>query len=142
MWVPKARRGDNGVSQLSLRSNPYVSSIFYSTCFWAGDTFAPKLTVKNPAGEEVSIQPFLQNAFLDMWEMVAKTLGDLEGVLGFEVCLFLPHAVLQLMLEKIMNEPHRGYIDLQSMHAFDYNTDLHLGAVRECAIPNMLTICQ
>ncbi len=30
-----------------------------------------------------------------------------------------------------MNEPHRGYIDLQSMHAFDYNTDLHLSHVRE-----------
>ena len=30
-----------------------------------------------------------------------------------------------------MNEPHRGYIDLQSMHAFDYNTDLHLGPVRK-----------
>ena len=33
---------------------------------------------------------------------------------------------------QIMNEPHRGYIDLQSMHAFDYNTDLHLGHVRKC----------
>lgn len=31
-----------------------------------------------------------------------------------------------------MNEPHRGYIELQSMHEFDYNTDLHLGHVREC----------
>ena len=30
-----------------------------------------------------------------------------------------------------MNEPHRGYIELQSMHAFDYNTDLHLGHVRK-----------
>lgn len=28
-----------------------------------------------------------------------------------------------------MNEPHRGYVDLQSLHGFDYNTDLHLGAV-------------
>ncbi len=31
-----------------------------------------------------------------------------------------------------MNEPHRGYIELQSMHAFDYNSDLHLGHVRKC----------
>ena len=31
----------------------------------------------------------------------------------------------------MMNEPHRGYVELQSMHAFDYNTDLHLGHVRE-----------
>ena len=29
-----------------------------------------------------------------------------------------------------MNEPHRGYIELPSMHAFDYNTDLHLAHVR------------
>jgi hypothetical protein len=32
----------------------------------------------------------------------------------------------------MMNEPHRGYIDLKSLHEFDYNTDLHLGVVREC----------
>ena len=31
----------------------------------------------------------------------------------------------------MMNEPHRGYIDLQSLHSFDYNTDLHLAHVRE-----------
>jgi|SRR6266850_1495228 len=30
----------------------------------------------------------------------------------------------------MMNEPHRGYIDLPSLHKFDYNTDLHLGTVR------------
>lgn len=30
----------------------------------------------------------------------------------------------------MMNEPHRGYIELPSMHAFDYNTDLHLAHVR------------
>ena len=33
-----------------------------------------------------------------------------------------------------MNEPHRGYVDLQSMHGFDYNTDLHLGPVRTCFV--------
>ena len=37
-----------------------------------------------------------------------------------------------------MNEPHRGYIDLQSMHAFDYNTDLHLGAIRESLYGNIV----
>lgn len=30
-----------------------------------------------------------------------------------------------------MNEPHRGYVELQSLHEFDYNTDLHLGHVRK-----------
>jgi hypothetical protein len=32
-----------------------------------------------------------------------------------------------------MNEPHRGYIELPSLYKFDYNTDLHLSYVRECA---------
>jgi len=32
-----------------------------------------------------------------------------------------------------MNEPHRGYIDLPSLHEFDYNTDLHLSHVRACS---------
>lgn len=32
-----------------------------------------------------------------------------------------------------MNEPHRGYVEMHSMHAFDYNTDLHLGPIRTYA---------
>lgn len=56
-----------------------------STCFWAGDIFAPKLLVKNKHNQEVPIQQFLQNAFLDMWDMVVRTVGDLEGVLGIQV---------------------------------------------------------
>lgn len=48
--------------------------------------FAPKLRVKDVEGKEVSIQTFLQTAFLNMWKVVSKTVGDLEGVLGFEVC--------------------------------------------------------
>ena len=47
--------------------------------------FAPKLKVKGKGGKDVPIQEFLQGAFLDMWEVVARALGDLEGVLGFEV---------------------------------------------------------
>lgn len=35
--------------------------------------------------------------------------------------------------EQMMNEPHRGYIDLPSLHKFDYNTDLHLSYVRTCS---------
>ena len=53
---------------------------------WAGDTFAPKLCVR----DGVSIQSFLQDAFLDMWETVVRAVGDLDSVLGFEVrCLAL-----------------------------------------------------
>ncbi|KAI6015142.1 glycoside hydrolase family 5 protein [Pisolithus orientalis] len=59
------------------------------------------------------VQQFLQEAFLDMYTVVVKALGDIEGVLGFE----------------IMNEPHRGYIDLPSLYQFNYNTDLHLSYV-------------
>ncbi|KAJ7672413.1 glycoside hydrolase [Mycena polygramma] len=84
-----------------------------ATLFWAGDTFAPKLLIKDRHGNEVPVQQFLQNAFLDSWEVLVKAVGDLDGVLGFEM----------------MNEPHRGYIDLKSLHEFDYNTDLHLSHV-------------
>ena len=49
--------------------------------------FAPKLRVKGKDGREVPVQEFLQGAFLDMWEVVARKLGDLESVLGFEVSL-------------------------------------------------------
>ena len=47
--------------------------------------YAPKLLVKDRHGKEVNIQQYLQNAFLDMWEVLARSIGDLEGVLGFEV---------------------------------------------------------
>jgi hypothetical protein len=53
--------------------------------FWAGDTFAPKLLFKNKHGVDVPIQQFLQNSFLDMFEVLARAVGDLDGVLGFEV---------------------------------------------------------
>ncbi|KAF8633873.1 hypothetical protein AX15_001204 [Amanita polypyramis BW_CC] len=82
-----------------------------ATCFWAGDTFAPKHRVKNGSGQEVPIQTFLQGAFLDMFDKLVEAVGDLDSVIGFEV----------------MNEPHRGYIDLKSLHSFNYNVDLHLG---------------
>ena len=63
------------------------------TCFWGGNTFTPKLKVKNEHGEEVSIQTFLQTTFLNMWAVLAKNVGDLPGVLGFEVrlCVSLHH---------------------------------------------------
>jgi len=81
----------------------------HSTVFWAGDIFAPKLKVR----DDLPIQQFLQNAFLDTWETLVHAVGDLEGVLGFQM----------------MNEPHRGYIDLKSMYSFNYNTDLHLSHI-------------
>jgi hypothetical protein len=48
----------------------------------AGDTFSPKLCVC----DGVLIQCLLQDTFLDMWEMVAHAIGNLNSGLGFEVC--------------------------------------------------------
>ena len=31
----------------------------------------------------------------------------------------------------MFNEPHRGYVELQSFHSWDYNTDLHLSYFRK-----------
>ena len=83
MWVSEVGRSDHGVS-----SHNYCLALLtrrQRTCFWAGDTFAPKLRVKSKDSKEMSVQQFLQNAFLDMWETVARTVGDLDGVIGFEV---------------------------------------------------------
>ncbi|KAI0356759.1 glycoside hydrolase [Trametes cingulata] len=114
-WLKGVKGGGHTEDERGLWPCGYqkLAAATMATCFWAGDMFAPKLKVKDAEGREVSIQRFLQDAFLNMWEVIARKLGDLEAVLGFE----------------IMNEPHRGYVELQSMHAFDYNTDLHLGHV-------------
>jgi hypothetical protein len=88
--------------------------------------------VKARSGDLVPIQQYLQGAYLDMFEVVASKLGDLEGVLGFQVFgndVYLSQAFPEISLQ-LMNEPHRGYIDA-SLHAFDYNTDLHLSHVRK-----------
>jgi hypothetical protein len=66
-----------------------------------------------------------------MFDVVASKLGDLDGVLGFQVFrqnLYLMQAFTEAFWQ-VMNEPHRGYIDA-SLHTFDYNTDLHLSHVR------------
>lgn len=86
---------DHGVSTVDLLVDITASNgsalllCSSSTLFWAGDTFAPKLKIKHPkTGVETPVQQFLQNAMLDMWAQVARAVGDLPGVLGFEVC---PH---------------------------------------------------
>ncbi|KAG8938934.1 hypothetical protein FRC04_007323, partial [Tulasnella sp. 424] len=42
---------------------------------------------------------------------------------------FAPKVLVDRNGEKILNEPHAGYIGLPSMHEFDYNTDLHLNDI-------------
>lgn len=56
-----------------------------STLFWAGKTFAPTLNVRTHDGETVNIQAYLQEAFLKMTDKLVDSVGDLPGVLGFEV---------------------------------------------------------
>lgn len=56
-----------------------------STLFWAGEAFAPKLVVKDARGNDVNIQTFLQEHFLNMFDEIMKATGDLEAVLGYEV---------------------------------------------------------
>ncbi|KAK4047845.1 hypothetical protein OIV83_005188 [Microbotryomycetes sp. JL201] len=93
-----------------------------ATVFWAGDTFAPKRTVARSLhkgdwgrgaqdGEQVGLQQFLQQSMIGAFEALATHLRDCDAVIGFEV----------------MNEPHRGYIDLLSPYGFNFNTDLAIG---------------
>lgn len=87
-----------------------------STLFWAGETFAPSFKVEGQDGKPVSIQAYLQNAFLAAYDKLVEAVGDLPGVLGFEVgtesrlCRSCAHRL------QMMNEPHPGYIGLTSTH--------------------------
>ncbi|KAF9023012.1 glycoside hydrolase family 5 protein [Hymenopellis radicata] len=114
-WLKGVKGGGHVEAERGLWPCGYqkLAAATMATLFWGGDAFAPKLKLTNKHGEEVSAQQYLQDAFLDMFEVLARAVGDLEGVIGFEM----------------MNEPHKGYIDLQSLHLFDYNTDLHLGVI-------------
>jgi hypothetical protein len=88
--------------------------------------------VKARCGDLVPIQQYLRGAYLDMFEVVASKLGDLEGVLGFQVFendVYFSQVFAETSLQ-LMNEPHRSYINA-SLHAFNYNTDLHLSHVRK-----------
>ena len=40
----------------------------------------------------------------------------------------------------MISEPHSGYVGLQSLDAFDYNTELHFSHVRELIASNLQTI--
>lgn len=83
-----------------------------ATLFWAGDALAPKLRFRPRRGEEeVSIQEFLQNAYIEAFGRLADELTGLEACIGFEP----------------INEPHRGLVELHDFHYWNYNTDLHIG---------------
>ncbi|CAO3686685.1 unnamed protein product [Umbelopsis ramanniana] len=76
------------------------------TLFFGGDTFAPSKTYN---GE--SIQQFLQTHFINCFAHMAQRLSHLEAVLGFEV----------------INEPHPGYIGLQTLTKYDSAINLIFG---------------
>ncbi|KAJ9098743.1 hypothetical protein QFC21_004391 [Naganishia friedmannii] len=125
-----------------------------NTLFYAGKTFAPSLMVNTRTGlpshisaprtaphddgeaddEEQNIQEFLQDRYMGMFERLVRALEGVEGVLGFEVCPNMPEAWEDGVVSDIgwdgaqlINEPHPGYIGMQTLHKFEYNTDLHLG---------------
>ncbi|WYZ44950.1 hypothetical protein EsH8_VIII_000266 [Colletotrichum jinshuiense] len=91
-----------------------------ATLFWAGDALAPKLQCQRPSGrdgkaaaenETVSVQEFLQSAFIEAFGRLADEVGGLEACIGFEP----------------LNEPHRGLINLHGFDGWNYDTDLHIG---------------
>ncbi|KAI7861120.1 glycoside hydrolase superfamily [Circinella umbellata] len=83
-----------------------LASCTMFTLFFAGDTFAPKHTYKGQ-----SIQQFLSNHFIGAFQYLASRLDDLEAVIGFEA----------------LNEPHHGYIGLDTLKAFDPIVNLIFG---------------
>ncbi|KAE8225643.1 hypothetical protein CF319_g1640 [Tilletia indica] len=136
--VERSRNGEGGKMDRREKLGPFVWPSGYqklaaatmATVFWAGDTFAYKIRVPrswapgysfapdaeaNKEGEEemVGLQTFLQDAYLKAFGELADAVGGLESVLGFEV----------------MNEPHRGFVNLHSFDEWDYDTDLHIGYV-------------
>lgn len=69
-----------------------ICFVSHSTCFWAGDTFCPKLMVKGRNGQNVPVQKFLQEAFMSAWEVLVRVAGSVDAVIGFEVKRFNPHS--------------------------------------------------
>ncbi|KAI8667142.1 hypothetical protein NCS56_00849500 [Fusarium sp. Ph1] len=88
-----------------------------ATLFWAGDALAPNLKCRRTVAggddpsNQVPVQTFLQDAFIEAFGRLADEVGDLEACIGFEP----------------MNEPHRGLINLHHFHFWNYDTDLHIG---------------
>lgn len=88
-----------------------------ATLFWAGDALAPQLKCRRELNdgrggvEEVSIQTYLQDAFIEAYGRLADQVGHLEACIGFDP----------------INEPHRGLINLHNFHGWNYDTDLHIG---------------
>jgi hypothetical protein len=70
--------------------------------------------VKGQKGGQVNIQDYLQEAFLGAVEKLQSAVGDLDGVLGIEVCVSSTCAGAELMVQ-LINEPHPGFIGLPTV---------------------------
>ncbi|TIA93051.1 hypothetical protein E3P81_01096 [Wallemia ichthyophaga] len=79
-----------------------------ATLFWAGSVFAPGLTIDGR-----NIQHVFQEAYIGAYAELARYLSPSHAVLAFD----------------LINEPHRGYIELDSFERWNYNTDLHIAHV-------------
>lgn len=85
-----------------------------ATLFWGGRIFAPNLCLyTDNAGrsQPQNIQDFLQESYIAAYTQLAQALAPCPAFLGFDV----------------MNEPHRGYVNLYSFDRWCYETDLHIG---------------
>ena len=85
-----------------------------ATLFWGGRTFAPNLCLETDhAGraQPENIQDFLQASYIEAFAQLAEALRSCPALAGFD----------------LMNEPHRGYINLYSFDRWCYETDLHIG---------------
>ena len=110
-------RGGSGLSGPAGRLWPtnyskYAAATMF-TLFFGGETFAPGAVYDGPerefAGRNVGF--VLRTAYIRAYTRLLRALAPLPNVLGIDP----------------FNEPHPGYIGLASLHAFDPNTDLHLG---------------
>ncbi|EIW69938.1 hypothetical protein TREMEDRAFT_38611 [Tremella mesenterica DSM 1558] len=81
-----------------------------NTLFWGGETFAPSLRVEHE-GRSINVQQYLQDHFFDAVDRLASVVADIDNVIGVE----------------LINEPNPGYIGLDNLNEWNYNTDLHLG---------------
>lgn len=81
-WLKGVKGGGHIESERGIWPCGYqkLAAATVTTCFWAGDVFAPKLMV-----DGIPIQKYLQDRYLDAWELLAKTIGGLEGIIGFQV---------------------------------------------------------
>ena len=92
------------------------------TLFWAGEVYAPDARIHDPrpgrAGHEtINVGTLLRQCYVLTIERIFAKIGGLSNVLGLDA----------------MNEPHPGFIDLDSMHRYDEGLYLHLGDMPSAA---------